>query len=68
MVKQNEILLPNFAWQIVIEQTYSKKVEALFSPNLWRERTQKLWNISLGGGGLIQMSIVNPMLPGRITE
>ena len=43
---------PILPGRIVIEQTYSKKVEALFSPNLWRERTQKLWNISLGGGGV----------------
>ena len=59
---------PILPGRIVIEQTYSKKVEALFSPNLWRERTQKIMEYKFGGGGLIQMSIVNPMLPGRITE
>ena len=60
---------PILPGRIVIEQTYSKKVEALFSPNLWRERTQKIMEYKFGGGGgLIQMCIVNPMLPGRITE
>ena len=62
---------PILPGRTIIEQTYSKKVEALFSPNLWRERTPKKimeYKFFFLGGGLIQMSIVNPMLPGRITE
>ena len=60
---------PILPGRTIIEQTYSKKVEALFSPNLWWERTPKIMEYKFGGGGgLIQMSIVNPMLPGRITE
>ena len=42
---------PILPGRIVIEQTYSKKVEALFSPNLWRERTPKIMEYKFGGGG-----------------
>ena len=45
---------PILPGRIVIEQTYSKKVEALFSPNLWRERAQKIMEYKFfgeGGGG-----------------
>ena len=42
---------PILPGRTIIEQTYSKKVEALFSPNLWRERTQKIMEYKFGGGG-----------------